>query len=69
MRDLLTELVQALVKAGPRALEPVFRADVDLASDEAARLRVTIDQVASLTDASAVGWHREIVEGWTKEAP
>jgi dGTPase len=60
-RELLTELVQTLVKSGRQALEPMFRADLDLARDETARLRVTIDQVASLTDASAVAWHRQLV--------
>jgi dGTPase len=66
-RALLTELVQALDKAGPEALEPAFRADFHLARDDAARFRVLIDQVASLTDASAVAWHRYLVEGWTEE--
>ncbi|MDQ4086147.1 MAG: deoxyguanosinetriphosphate triphosphohydrolase [Actinomycetota bacterium] len=66
-RDLVTELVQALEKAGPRALEPVFRADFDLAGDDAARLRVIVDQVASLTDASAVAWHRQWCDGWSED--
>jgi len=61
-RDLLTELVQALDKAGSAGLEPVFRHDHDLASDDAGRLRVIVDQVASLTDASAVAWHRQLVD-------
>ena len=30
------------------------------AADDAARLRVVIDQVASLTDASAVAWHERL---------
>ena len=29
------------------------------AADDAARLRVVVDQVASLTDAQAVRWHRQ----------
>jgi dGTPase len=66
-RDLLTELVQALEKAGPQALEPVFRADFDLAGDDASRLRVIVDQVASLTDASAVAWHRQLCDGWSAD--
>lgn len=66
-RDLVTELVRALEKAGPRALEPVFRADFDLAGDDAARLRVIVDQVASLTDASAVTWHRQWCDGWSED--
>jgi dGTPase len=66
-RDLLAELVQALEKAGPRALEPVFRTDFDLAPDDGSRLRVIVDQVASLTDASAVTLHRQLVHGWSGE--
>ena len=34
-----------------------------LAADDAARLRVIIDQVASLTDSSALAWHRRFVLG------
>jgi dGTPase len=33
----------------------------EAASDDAARLRVVIDQVARLTDLSAVRWHRRLV--------
>jgi len=57
-RELLTELVDALVKVGSEAMEPTFHADHDAAGDDAERLRVVIDQVASLTDISAVDRHR-----------
>jgi dGTPase len=60
-RELLTELVSAFVHAGADALEPVFRADYSAASDDAERLRVVIDQVASLTDPSAVQRHSALV--------
>lgn len=59
-RELLTELVDAFWRAGPEALEPTFRADHEAAPDEAERLRVVIDQVASLTDISAVDRHRQL---------
>jgi dGTPase len=36
---------------------PAFRADYEAAGDDAERLRVVVDQVASLTDASALAWH------------
>jgi dGTPase len=57
-RELLHELVAAIDRRGPEVLEPVFRADFAEAPDGNARRRVVVDQVASLTDASAVAWHR-----------
>ena len=60
-RALLEELHAALVAAGPAALDPQFRADFVVAEDDAARARVLIDQLASLTDASAVAWHQRMM--------
>ena len=59
-RELLTELVHGLWDRGPQALEPVFRHDFEAAADDAARRRVVVDQVASLTDPSAVEKHRKV---------
>jgi dGTPase len=59
-RSLLAELVEALVPRGPDALERPFADDWHAAGDDSARLRVVLDQVASLTDASAVTWHQVI---------
>jgi dGTPase len=59
-RGLLAELVDVLARTGPDHLDPVFAADWADATDDAARLRVVIDQVASLTDASAVSWHARL---------
>ncbi|MDP9443353.1 MAG: deoxyguanosinetriphosphate triphosphohydrolase [Actinomycetota bacterium] len=56
-RQLTEELVAALLRRGPAALQPAFRHDFALATDDDARLRVVVDQVASLTDASAIAWH------------
>jgi dGTPase len=56
-RELLAELVALLAHRGPDALERPFADDWAAAPDDPARLRVVIDQVASLTDASAVTWH------------
>ena len=56
-RQLLTELVAALVKRAPETLDALFVPAWDRAGDDAARLRVVIDQVASLTDAQAHAWH------------
>lgn len=60
-REVLAELVAALLETGPGELEPAFRDDHAWAGSDAARLRVVVDQVASLTDASAVQWHDRLV--------
>ena len=60
-REVLAELVAALLETGPGELEPAFRDDHARAGSDAARLRVVVDQVASLTDASAVQWHDRLV--------
>ena len=59
-REVVTELVALLRLRGPEALMPVFRADFEAAGTDAARLRVVVDQVASLTDASALDWHARL---------
>ena len=45
---------------GGRALEPWLRPAYEEALDDAGRLRVVVDQVASLTDNSAVEWHQRL---------
>ena len=67
-RTLLSELVELLVETGKDNLEPIFAADWEDAADEAAQLRVVIDQVASLTDVSATEWHSYLVKGVAPEA-
>jgi dGTPase len=59
-RQLVLELFDALQRRAPKTLESQFQADFALAEDDAARLRVVVDQVASLTDSSAVTWHRAL---------
>ncbi|CAI9407078.1 deoxyguanosinetriphosphate triphosphohydrolase [Nocardioides sp. T2.26MG-1] len=59
-RELLAELVAVLAHRGPDGLERPFADDWGAAADDAARLRVVIDQVASLTDASAYAWHHAL---------
>ncbi|HET7278993.1 MAG TPA: deoxyguanosinetriphosphate triphosphohydrolase, partial [Dermatophilaceae bacterium] len=56
-RELMAELVAGLAARGPDALDPLFADDWRAAPDDAARLRVVVDQVASLTDASAAARH------------
>lgn len=61
-RELLLELADALWDTGESELEPAFAADLRDATDEAAARRAVIDQVASLTDQSAISWHRRLCE-------
>ncbi|GAA6524754.1 deoxyguanosinetriphosphate triphosphohydrolase [Intrasporangium sp. DVR] len=56
-RELLGDLVQHISAAPEVRLDVPFRADFVAAGDDAARLRVIVDQVASLTDARAVLLH------------
>jgi dGTPase len=60
-RTILIELVDALSRSAPDRLDPMFAPLWKAAPDDAARLRVVIDQVASLTDPAAVAWHRTLV--------
>ncbi|HET9499068.1 MAG TPA: deoxyguanosinetriphosphate triphosphohydrolase [Marmoricola sp.] len=56
-RELLRELHAAVVAGAPNTLDPTFASDFAAASDDAGRNRVLVDQLASLTDASALAWH------------
>jgi dGTPase len=60
-RLLLAELFAALWERGADALDRPFSDDWAAADDDAARRRVVVDQVASLTDASAVSRHATLV--------
>jgi len=60
-RQMIADLVGVLAERGPDLLEPPFAADWAAAPDAAARLRVVVDQVASLTDVSAAEWHVRLV--------
>ncbi|PZF60989.1 deoxyguanosinetriphosphate triphosphohydrolase [Curtobacterium sp. MCBD17_034] len=62
-RAVLTELLDALVAAEDRELEPGFAADWRAATDDAGRRRAVVDQVASLTDQGALAWHKRLVAG------
>lgn len=62
-QEILHELVAILVASGDKHLETMFAADWREATDDAERLRVVIDQVASLTDVSALAWHRKLGTG------
>ena len=55
-RELLAELGAALLAGAPAALDPML-ARTGRRPDDAARLRVVVDQVALLTDQQAVARH------------
>ncbi|MBR7504167.1 hypothetical protein KCW65_29220, partial [Mycobacterium tuberculosis] len=56
LHDIQDTVITTLAEwydAHPRGLDPMFAADHAEAADDAARLRVIADQIASLTDHSA----------------
>ena len=61
--EVLSELVELLLKTEGEYLDPIFREDYIMAVDDAARVRAVIDQVASLTDSSALEWYLTLVRG------
>jgi dGTPase len=60
-QEILRELVAVLTLRAPEPLDAVFAPLWRAAPDDVTRLRVVIDQVASLTDPAAVEWHRRLV--------
>ncbi len=60
-RGILTELADLLWATGPAHLDLGFQADWAAASDDTARRRVVVDQLASLTDVSANAWHERLL--------
>ncbi|ASO22086.1 dGTPase [Actinoalloteichus hoggarensis] len=59
-RELLGELIEVLIDRAPDELDPALRPAWQVAGDDAARLRVVLDQVAALTDGQAVRWHARL---------
>jgi len=59
-RELITELALTIGRGAPSTLDPVLRPYWDAAGSDFERRRVVIDQVASLTDTSAIVWHRRL---------
>jgi dGTPase len=56
-RELIAELAAAVLARAPGALDLVFRPAYSAAGSDQDRLRVVVDQIASLTDTSAIAWH------------
>ena len=61
-REVITELALALARTAPATLDPVFQPAWDSAANDAERHRVIIDQIASLTDTSALAWHARLAD-------
>ncbi|MGW5420403.1 deoxyguanosinetriphosphate triphosphohydrolase [Streptomyces sp. NPDC003943] len=59
-RIVVAELAEALAARAPEGLDPQFRALFAAAPDERSRKRVIVDQIASLTDASARTLHARL---------
>ncbi|WP_327044804.1 deoxyguanosinetriphosphate triphosphohydrolase [Microbispora sp. NBC_01189] len=59
-RELIAELGDLVMRGAPATLEPALRPQFEQAADDEGRLRAVVDQIASLTDASAMGWHRRL---------
>jgi dGTPase len=62
-RTILTELVEVLLERGEPTLSPTLGESWRQAAGESGRLRVVVDQVAQLTDSSALAWHHRLVSG------
>jgi dGTPase len=60
-RRVLIELADLLLRTEGRDLDPGFAADWQAASSDDQRKRAVVDQVASLTDQSAMSWHERLV--------
>jgi dGTPase len=59
-RELIAELAAAVQAGAPGTLDPALRPGYEAAGSDAARLRLVVDQVAALTDTSAIAWHRRL---------
>jgi dGTPase len=57
---MLTILADALMDGKGADLDSGFAEDWRAAEDDAARKRVVVDQVASLTDQSAIAWYERL---------
>ncbi|MFI8457716.1 deoxyguanosinetriphosphate triphosphohydrolase [Kitasatospora sp. NPDC085464] len=60
-RVVIAELADVLTRRAPEGLDPVFAAMYREAEDDRAALRTVIDQIATLTDASALALHAKLV--------
>ena len=59
-QSVLIDLVEAVLVDAPETLETFFLQEWNKASTDSQRLRVVIDQIASLTDVGAYALHRQL---------
>ena len=59
-QTVIRELVEMLYSAAPAELDPIFEDDWKRASSDSEKLRVVIDQIASLTDPGAYALHAHL---------
>jgi dGTPase len=57
---VIHELVEMLFEAAPKELDPIFEDDWKVATNDSERLRVVVDQIASLTDPGAYALHAHL---------
>ena len=57
---VIHELVEMLFQAAPKELDPIFEDDWKVATNDSERLRVVVDQIASLTDPGAEALHAHL---------
>jgi dGTPase len=63
-RIVIAELAEALLARAPEGLDPQFRGIFDAADDDRTRQRAVVDQIASLTDASATALHARLTSAY-----
>jgi dGTPase len=59
-RVVISDLVEMLLSTAPATLDSIFLADWEMAENDGQRLRVVVDQVASLTDPAAYTLHARL---------
>ena len=63
---VIHDLVQMLFDAAPSELDPIFEDDWKQATNDSERLRIVIDQIASLTDPGAYALHAHLSQAPAK---
>jgi dGTPase len=62
-RKILTELLNRVWESDGAALDDMFADDFEHAATEDEKRRIVVDQVASLTDQTALVWHERLQTG------